>query len=32
MYGKEHQILGRSRETDGLGWISKMKSWFQGNF
>jgi cell division protein FtsA len=32
MYGKEHQSLGRSIDSDGLGWFSKMKNWFQGNF
>jgi cell division protein FtsA len=32
MYGKDHQILGRGIDSDGLGWFSKMKNWFQGNF
>ena len=32
MYGREHQNLGRSNDSDGLGWLSKMKNWFQGNF
>ena len=32
MYGKDHQNLGRNHESEGLSWISKMKSWFQGNF
>ena len=32
MYGKDHQSLGRSIDSDGLGWFSKMKNWFQGNF
>ncbi len=32
MYGREHQNLGRSNDGEGLGWLSKMKNWFQGNF
>jgi cell division protein FtsA len=32
MYGREHQNLGRSNDSDGLDWLSKMKNWFQGNF
>jgi cell division protein FtsA len=32
MYGKDHQNLGRSIDSDGLGFFSKMKNWFQGNF
>jgi cell division protein FtsA len=32
MYGKDHQSLGRSSDSDSLGWFSKMKNWFQGNF
>jgi cell division protein FtsA len=32
MYGKEHQNLGRGSDSEGLGWFSKMKNWFQGNF
>lgn len=32
MYGKDHQIMGRSLDSEGLGWFSKMKNWFQGNF
>jgi cell division protein FtsA len=32
MYGREHQNLGRSNDNEGLGWLSKMKNWFQGNF
>ncbi len=32
MYGKEHQGLGRSLDSESAGWLSKMKNWFQGNF
>lgn len=32
MYGKEHQSLRRGIDSEGLGWLSKMKNWFQGNF
>ncbi len=32
MYGREHQSLGRSNDSEGLGWFSKMTNWFQGNF
>ncbi|MGZ8164547.1 MAG: cell division protein FtsA [Methylobacter sp.] len=32
IYGKEHQGIGRSNESEGFGWFSKMKNWFQGNF
>lgn len=32
MYGREHQSLRRGIDSDGLGWLSKMKNWFQGNF
>ncbi|MGZ8189957.1 MAG: cell division protein FtsA [Methylococcaceae bacterium] len=32
MYGKDHQGIGRSNDSDGEGWFEKMKSWFQGNF
>ena len=32
MYGREHQNLGRSNDNECLGWLSKMKNWFQGNF
>ena len=32
MYGKEHQSLGRSMDSDGLGLFAKVKNWFQGNF
>ena len=32
MYGKDHHILGRSHESVGLSWFSKLKEWFQGNF
>ena len=32
MYGKDHHMLGRSSESDGLSLLSKFKNWFQGNF
>jgi cell division protein FtsA len=32
IYGKEHQGMGRSNDSEGFGWFSKMKNWFQGNF
>jgi len=32
MYGRQHQNLGRINDSEGLGWLSKMKNWFQGNF
>ena len=32
MYGKEHQSLRRGIDSEGLGWLSKMKNWFQGHF
>ena len=32
MYGREHQSLRRGIDFEGLGWLSKMKNWFQGNF
>jgi cell division protein FtsA len=32
MYGREHQSLRRGIDSEGLGWLSKMKNWFQGNF
>jgi cell division protein FtsA len=32
MYGKEHQGIGRSIDSDGPSVLSRMKSWFQGNF
>jgi len=32
MYGKEHQGLGRSLDSESAGLFSKMKNWFQGNF
>jgi cell division protein FtsA len=32
MYGRAHQNLGRINDSEGLGWLSKMKNWFQGNF
>ena len=32
MYGKEHQGVGRSIDSDGPGVFSRMKNWFQGNF
>ncbi|NOS89240.1 MAG: cell division protein FtsA [Methylococcaceae bacterium] len=32
IYGKEHQNLNRDAEADALGWFSKVKNWFQGNF
>ena len=27
MYGREHQSLRRGIDSDGLGWLSKMKNW-----
>jgi cell division protein FtsA len=32
MYGKEHQVLGKSVDFESGGWLSKIKNWFQGNF
>lgn len=32
MYGKEHQGMGRSIDSDGPSVFSRMKNWFQGNF
>jgi cell division protein FtsA len=32
MYGKEHQGIGRSLDSDGPGVFARMKNWFQGNF
>ena len=32
MYGREHQSLSRSNDSEGFGWFSKMINWFQGNF
>lgn len=32
MYGKDHQGIGRTLNSDGEGWLVKVKSWFQGNF
>jgi cell division protein FtsA len=32
MYGKEHQVLGKSVDFESGGWFSKVKNWFQGNF
>ncbi len=32
MYGKDHQGISRSSDSEGQGWFEKMKSWFQGNF
>jgi cell division protein FtsA len=32
MYGKEHQVLGKSVDFESGGWLSKVKNWFQGNF
>ena len=32
MYGRDHQSLRRGIDSEGLGWLSKMKNWFQGNF
>ncbi len=32
MYGKEHQNIVRSADSEQDGWFAKMKSWFQGNF
>ena len=32
MYGREHQNLNRSNDSEGFGWLSKMTNWFHGNF
>jgi len=32
MYGKDHQGMGRSIDSDGPSVFSRMKNWFQGNF
>jgi len=32
MYGKDHHVLGRGFDPDGLSVFSRFKSWFQGNF
>jgi len=32
MYGKEHQNIVRSNDSEQDGWFAKMKNWFQGNF
>lgn len=32
MYGKEHQNIVRSSDSEQDGWFEKMKNWFQGNF
>ena len=32
MYGKDHQAVGRSIDSDGPSVFSRMKNWFQGNF
>jgi cell division protein FtsA len=32
IYGKEHQNLGNSTDTEGSGWFEKIKNWFNGNF
>ncbi|MDP1772955.1 MAG: cell division protein FtsA [Methylobacter sp.] len=32
MYGKDHQGVGRSIDSDGPSVFSRMKNWFQGNF
>jgi cell division protein FtsA len=32
LYGKEHQNIVRSNDSDQDGWFAKMKNWFQGNF
>jgi cell division protein FtsA len=32
MYGKEHQNVVRSNDSEEVGWFAKMKNWFQGNF
>ncbi|WP_020564799.1 cell division protein FtsA [Methylosarcina fibrata] len=32
MYGKEHQVLGKSVDFESGGWLSKIRNWFQGNF
>ncbi|MEQ1620654.1 MAG: cell division protein FtsA [Methylococcales bacterium] len=32
MYGKDHQGVGRSLDSDGPSVLARMKNWFQGNF
>lgn len=32
IYGKDHQHIERSLETEQLNWLTKIKNWFQGNF
>jgi cell division protein FtsA len=32
MYGKDHQHSESSLDTENLGWFTKIKNWFQGNF
>ena len=32
IYGKDHQNLGSSVDTEGAGWFAKIKNWFNGNF
>ena len=32
MYGKDHQHIEQSLETESLSWFTKIRNWFQGNF
>lgn len=32
MYGKDHQGVGKSLDSDGPSVLARMKNWFQGNF
>jgi cell division protein FtsA len=32
IYGKDHQNLTGSTDTEGSGWFAKIKNWFNGNF
>jgi cell division protein FtsA len=32
IYGKDHQHLSSSIDTEGSGWFAKIKNWFNGNF
>jgi cell division protein FtsA len=32
IYGKDHQNISSSVDTEGAGWFAKIKNWFNGNF
>jgi cell division protein FtsA len=32
IYGKDHQNISNSVDTEGAGWFAKIKNWFNGNF